>query len=317
VQNVRPVVCWTGNGPLQRDTIKALLGQIATFTSTTDSMYTVAVEHTFDCEQNKDWFIYGITFDSKSQTVYVALGNGGARDEGRIIKYDSDGKIDGKKAAITGRVCLGGLGNGWVLIEGKEIKPKVWLRDSLLEDDNKTGRKYDMYNKGNTQYAVRVHSSGACDFRAVTLSMSSNYFNRKICDLAVKNPVAMDVSKDGKFLAVLEESYADVKIFQVGNSVPCAIYRAHRQSFKPLDVCFFTIDKKEFLIIADWLNDVLHLLDVNDGCKMIGHLGADCSLLVKPSALYPDVEKPWLWIGCQGGLILTLSVSLTQKNLTL
>jgi hypothetical protein len=43
-----------------------------------------------------------------------------------------------------------------------------------------------------------------------------------ICHIALQNPVAMDVSKDGQLLAVLEDSYTEVKIFRCGNSQPHA-----------------------------------------------------------------------------------------------
>jgi hypothetical protein len=108
----------------------------------------------------------------------------------------------------------------------------------------------------------------------------------------------MDVSKDEQLLAVLEDSYTEVKIFHHGNSQPHAIYQADGQSFKPLDVCFYTIGGQECLVIADWLNDVLHVLDV-DG-KLIGHLGADSPHMTKPSALCPDpYTGKRLWVGCQ------------------
>jgi hypothetical protein len=116
----------------------------------------------------------------------------------------------------------------------------------------------------------------------------------------------MDVSKDEQLLAVLEDSYTEVKIFHHGSSQPHAIYQADGQSFKPLDVCFYTIDGQERLVIADWLNDVLHVLDV-DG-KLIGHLGADSPHMIKPSALCPDPYTcKRLWVGCQGGHLLTLT----------
>jgi hypothetical protein len=127
--------------------------------------------------------------------------------------------------------------------------------------------------------------------------------------MTVKNPMAMDVSKNGKLFAVLEDSYADVKIFHHGNSQPHAIYQAEGQPFKPLDVCFYTIGAIERLLIADWLNDVLHVLDVTDGCKLIGHIGIDCPGLVKPTALFPlPTYKRGLWVGGQGGTILKLTV---------
>jgi hypothetical protein len=62
------------------------------------------------------------------------------------------------------------------------------------------------------------------------------------------------------------------------------------------------IGGQEHLIVADCLNDVLHVLDVNG--KFICHLGADCPEIIKPTALCPHPENQHLWIGCQGRHIL-------------
>jgi hypothetical protein len=77
---------------------------------------------------------------------------------------------------------------------------------SLHNDNNSAQRKYDVYNKGHARFVVRVHASRKCDLRSVTIKWETKTTDTYMCDLAVQNPVAMDVSKDGQLLAVLEDS---------------------------------------------------------------------------------------------------------------
>jgi hypothetical protein len=215
-----------------------------------------------------------MNFDETFNNVYVAFGKDGESDEGCVIRCGTHNGEVTSKQAITGRVCLGGLNEGFVRIEGKEFMAKDWNTGSFHPFGNEEQRKYDVYNKGHARFVVRVHKSGVCDLRSMMIGGCTVTTDSYICDLAVQNPVAMDVSKDGQRLAVLEDSYTDVKIFRSGSSRPHAIYRADGQSFKPLDICFYTIGGQECLIVADWLNDVLHVLDPHG--KLISHLGADC-----------------------------------------
>ena len=128
----------------------------------------------------------------------------------------------------------------------------------------------------------------------------------KVYEVNATNPIAMDVSKDGQLLAVLEEGQDHVMLYRHGNAEPYAVYRGSGEAFRPLDICFYFIGGEELLVVADWLNNVLHVVDVREGCTLIGHLGGECPALAKPTALCPN-DDGGLWIGCQGGHILMLT----------
>ena len=36
------------------------------------------------------------------------------------------------------------------------------------------------------------------------------------------------------------------------------------------------------MVVADWLNDVLYVVDGREGCTLIGHVGSECPALVYP-----------------------------------
>ena len=132
--------------------------------------------------------------------------------------------------------------------------------------------------------------------------------DRKLFHVHAVTPVAMDASQDGRLFAVLEEGRDHVKLYRHGNAQPHAIYRGYGEAFKPVDVCFFSLGGRERLLVADWSSDSLHVLDFSsgEGCELIGRVGGwDCPALTQPTALCPDTEGR-LWIGCQGGLVLTL-----------
>ena len=62
----------------------------------------------------------------------------------------------------------------------------------------------------------------------------------------------------------------------------------------------------QVLLIADELNDAIHVVEVEGKCMKFSHfLAPGCPLLLKPTALNTDT-KGRLWVGCRGGRILTM-----------
>nr|KAG5711779.1 hypothetical protein BaRGS_023543 [Batillaria attramentaria] len=82
--------------------------------------------------------------------------------------------------------------------------------------------------------------------------------------------------------------------------------RQDSRVFTPRDVCFFELGGREWLVVADWQGDSLHVLEVSlGGCTFLGHLGAGSPWIVKPSALTAD-DTGRLWVGCRFGHVLTV-----------
>ena len=248
--------------------------------------------------------------------VYVAYGTGGAEGTGYVAKCSSRRGVLHRSPALHGRVCLAhnppGRTSG-VHVEGKDFGAKTWTSGSFCTDANQTAvRKYDVYNKGKARFVVRVHHSGGCDVRSVMEEGRSDADDSKVCDVDVRDPVAMDVSKDGLVMAVLEEGADLVKLFHLGNTQHFCAYRGSGSAFKPLDVCFFRLGGKERLVVADWEGSSLHVLDVGKGrCKLTGCVGTKSNVLVRPTALFAEGANR-LWIGCEGGSIVSMTVGLTK-----
>nr|KAG5697257.1 hypothetical protein BaRGS_031253 [Batillaria attramentaria] len=106
-------------------------------------------------------------------------------------------------------------------------------------------------------------------------------------------------------------------------AVPTLTDGRHRHSpplasFQPSDVCFYILDDHEVLLVADELNDAIHVVDVQKrspssfkrlrkcqyDLSFARYLAPGCPLLVQPTALNIDTRGR-LWVACRGGRILT------------
>ncbi|KAK7103361.1 hypothetical protein V1264_018276 [Littorina saxatilis] len=317
---------------LQRDVIKQYLGHLHLF-QPIPLQQSVTIREMYRCCQDTQLYVHAVCVKSCYNNVYVAYGASGTAGEGWVAKHFENGELMYESSEnIRGRVCLAGLNEDWVRVEGKEFPAKDWIiKDFFTVEEKRANTKYDVYNKGDARFVLRVHESGLCDLRSVTITGFATTTDVKVCEVSAKTPIAMDVSKDGRLLAVLEEGQDHVMLYRHGNTEPHAIYRGHGESFRPFDVCFYVIGAKELLVIADWLNDVLHVVEVGESCKLrrditfvvendvkhqikkerkescklIGHVGGECPELVKPTALCAD-NRGCLWIGCQGGHVFKL-----------
>lgn len=231
---------------------------------------------------------------------------------GWVAKFTPSG--DGKEwepQPVTGRVGLSGLDNGLVRVEGREFAA-MNLCSQLSEppldrtEEGEADKAYDVYNKLRATCLLRVSSSGDCHVRSLQSGHDGRTTDSKIFDISAKDPIAMDASQTEELFAVLEKGRDHVTLYRRGNAEPFATYNGHGEAFEPFDVCFCLIGGKERLVIADRISDLLHVLDVSEGCALIGQIGRACPELKQPTALCPDKEGRLL-IGCQDGNILTLT----------
>ncbi|XP_070179418.1 uncharacterized protein [Littorina saxatilis] len=291
---------------LQRDVIRKYLGHVGPF-QPIPLQHPGTVREVFRCCQDTLLYVHAVCVESCYNDVCVAYGASGTGGGGWVVTHWQGGELSSKSSeTIRGRVCLAGLTRGWVRVEGKEFPPKDCITTNFYPADTESAqRKYDVYNKGDARFVLRVHESGLCDLRSVTITDFITITDVKVCEVSAKTPIAMDVSKDGQLVAVLEEGQDHVMLYRNGNTEPYAIYRGHGEVFRPLDVCFYMIGGEERLVIADWRNDVLCVVELGESCKLIGHVGGECPELVKPMALCAD-NRGCLWIGCQGGRVFKL-----------
>ena len=99
-----------------------------------------------------------------------------------------------------------------------------------------------------------------------------------------------------------------VSLYQRGRKDPVSTYSPPRlqSPFFPTDVCFWRSDgwQDEKLLVADYANDCVHVVDVQRGeFRFERFLAAGCGDLVKPTTLDTDI-KGHVWIGCGNGWVL-------------
>ncbi|XP_076436345.1 uncharacterized protein LOC143275905 [Babylonia areolata] len=122
---------------------------------------------------------------------------------------------------------------------------------------------------------------------------------------------AVDVDSSQQLFAVVEEpSSADktrqVKLFRRRQRDAIDRYRSPLTPWQPADVCFFTLGGQEVLLIADELNDAIHVVKVKDDRLTFSRfLAPGCPVLIQPTALNAD-RQGRLWVGCRGGRLLTM-----------
>ena len=98
-----------------------------------------------------------------------------------------------------------------------------------------------------------------------------------------------------------------VILYRRDHEDPVATYSPPQQKSFPTAVCFWKPDDSgcEFLLVADWLNDSVHVVRVdNDQLHFVRYLAAGSGDLVRPTALYVDPDGETVWIGCENGWVL-------------
>nr|KAG5696852.1 hypothetical protein BaRGS_035262 [Batillaria attramentaria] len=118
------------------------------------------------------------------------------------------------------------------------------------------------------------------------------------CPLLVQ-PTALNTDTRGRLeqlFVVLEEAQAPdlqrtVRLYRRPKPRAIATYSPPVAPFQPSDVCFYTLGGHEVLLVADELNDAIHVVNVQDGrLSFARYLAPGCPLLVQPTALNTDTR---------------------------
>ncbi|KAK7474363.1 hypothetical protein BaRGS_00034411 [Batillaria attramentaria] len=132
----------------------------------------------------------------------------------------------------------------------------------------------------------------------------------KECTVTCAAYRAFDVGASEQLFVVLEEAQAPdlqrtVRLYRRPQPDAIATYNPPVEPFQPSDVCFYTLGGHEVLLVADELNNAIHVVNVQDGrLSFARYLAPGCPLLVQPTALNTDTRGR-LWVACRGGTILT------------
>ncbi|KAK7484093.1 hypothetical protein BaRGS_00024705 [Batillaria attramentaria] len=255
-------------------------------------------------------------------TVWVAHDvTAGEDEQQRVALYSAKGKPL-REQKVRGRVNIVRVSHDWVFVGGDHVQ-KVMnaheTRDIVTErlDEHhvpkggslkamKPAEKHNVFSKLDIRFSIKSAQSGersVCTVEARNMPLlwivGTSSFTIK-----VQRPLAMDADSSGQFFAVVDAD-PSVRLYRLSHTEPVSVYKpTHEECFSPTDVCFHVLDGKEVLLVADWANNAIHVLDFREKFRFIGYLGAGCPLLAEPTAITKD-DGDRLWIGCKGGQLLT------------
>ncbi|KAK7498195.1 hypothetical protein BaRGS_00010455 [Batillaria attramentaria] len=252
----------------------------------------VDVTERFQCGQHPDTEVLCVCpLDNGS--VWVSYGPGHSSESQRSQLFNGNGEVVGDAENEAGRGIWTGRANEYGVV---------------LKSD---GTDISSFSKSPTVYRL-TSSQGASGLSRVTVLSEHPFTTQSIpvFTFACKSHRAFDVSRSEKLIVVVEEGQAptlqrEVRLFKYGKPDAIATYSPPLTPFRPSDVCFYNLGGQEVLLVADELNDAIHVVKTTSrSFEFDRYLSPGCPLLVRPTALNVD-NKGCLWVACRGARVLT------------
>ncbi|KAK7481530.1 hypothetical protein BaRGS_00027179 [Batillaria attramentaria] len=259
----------------------------------------VTVMEQFRCREDPDTDVCHVCplTDGKVSVSYEpSMMREGATSE----LFSTDGKlVDIRKEKVRARITNVPRKNGSSMCYGQQIG-KIVTFAKRTEPELITF--FELQNGLTGQAAVSS--------TVVLAEKPLKYKDTKLFTINCAAHRAFDVDASEQLFVVLEEAQAPdlqrtVRLYRRPQPDAIATYSPPVAPFQPSDVCFYTLDGHEVLLVADELNDAIHVVNVQDGCLSFArYLAPGCPLLVQPTALNADTRCR-LWVACRGGRIIT------------
>jgi len=260
----------------------------------------VNVKEMFTCLSPKDSRSIEVfsLFPRVDNTVWVTYDPGLRPSNGQPAgrcpeRFDVSGRVIESKASIHGRTNFTHTSNG---------------TDIYIVQER--GCFYTYAKSRSLLKLKNISQSLACVMRTIVRSENPLETFEEIQFFINCGPHrAFDVDANEIFFAVVEEGQAPdfqrkVLLYQQSEKKPIAAYSPPTQPFQPSDVCFCWLDDRQVLLVADTLNDAIHVVDGQNGrLELLRYLAPGCPLLLQPTALNTDTRGR-LWVGCRAGSIL-------------
>ncbi|KAK7474366.1 hypothetical protein BaRGS_00034414 [Batillaria attramentaria] len=259
----------------------------------------VTVMEQFRCREDPDTDVYHVcpTTDGK---VWVSYEPSMMREGATSEKLNADGEVvkthkKDVRAKVTWAPRKNGSSMSMIQITGNIItyakKTEPQLTRVFRLNNDLTGKATVFTNQIVYEKPLETKSTKEC-----TVTCGAHR--------------AFDVDASEQLFVVLEEAQTPdlqrtVRLYRRPQPDAIATYSPPITPFQPSDVCFYTLGGHEVLLVADELNDAIHVVNVQDGRLSFAHyLAPGCPLLVQPTALNTDTRGR-LWVACRGGTILT------------
>ncbi|KAK7104516.1 uncharacterized protein [Littorina saxatilis] len=242
-------------------------------------------------------------------------------------QFDSNGSCVSYFEALRGKVSLKSMGK------------------SLMHYAQKEGL-FTTFSKSKEHFSLHYNlSSGTGTVKNTTVATKTPFAAEDEAEFTFQcgRHRAFDVDSTGRYFVIVEESQTsesdrNVRLFkrpqedtparesQDPNEDGSALlhplytplgqltYSPPSQPFKPSDVCFYKTDVQEVLLIADEINDAIHVVRVMSyKLEFAGYLCAGHPLLVQPTALTVD-SRNRVWVACRGRVVLIVEPDLSRGN---
>ena len=263
----------------------------------------VSVKEMFSClspKASRSSEVFSL-FPRVDNTVWVTYEPGLRPSNGQPAgrcpeRFDVSGRVIESKASIHGRTNFTHTSNG---------------TDIYIVQER--GCFYTYAKSRSLLKLKNISQSLACVMRTIVRSENPLETFQEIQFFINCGPHrAFDVDANEIFFAVVEEGQAPdfqrkVLLYQQSEKnrrLPIAVYSPPTQPFQPSDVCFCWLDGRQVLLVADTLNDAIHVVDGQNGrLELLRYLAPGCPLLLQPTALNTDTQGR-LWVGCRAGSIL-------------
>ncbi|KAK7481546.1 hypothetical protein BaRGS_00027195 [Batillaria attramentaria] len=205
--------------------------------------------------------------------------------------------------------------NGQILVTWKDVTGRVSGKsrtgDACMFAKPDPGSVYT-FAKSKVNLRLNNHLAGKAKVTRVEIISESPFTTEPKTEFTINCAAhrAFDTDSSEQLFVVLEETQAPdlqrtVRLYRRPQPYAITTYSPPVAPFQPSDVCFYTLGGDEVLLVADELNDAIHVVNVQDGrLSFARYLAPGCPLLVQPTALNTD-NRGRLWVACRGGKIIT------------
>lgn len=291
----RPVLQYTTSAEAAIKHVNHFIGAAAKVNMSVDGRHTTTVER-FNIAEDPGAEVFSTCVtDNGNVTLSYAW-----RDFSNNA-YSETFSMDGRHVSTslnTGKVTLKSMGQREMYYNQKERKKLTFF-------------------KSKTHFLLINSLSGTAIVEKTTVTSEDPFKATTTTEFIIRcGPHhAFDVDSTGDLFAVVEEpndsnTQRKVRVLftrpQGGTATTDRTYESPLQPFQPSDVCFYSTDLKEALLVADEINDAIHVVIVRCGrLEFVHYLCPECPLLTQPTALTVD-NRNRLWVACRGRRILIM-----------
>lgn len=213
-----------------------------------------------------------------------------------------------------------------------QVKGKNWLWQNETKLFSKAGKKHILVFNCTGQLCVVLPIKGL-DFRLIPRPVFLlTDFKSLVSFHETQQPVSFDVSQNGERFALIQRSQGykekesegalGVRLYLRGTmsegsqeAVDVLFigpeYDPPVTDFLPSDLCFYSLQGKEVLLVTDYTNHTIHVATVDhemNSCRFDRFLVSGDRHMRHPTALNTD-EAGRLWVACKGGQLLIVEPS--------